>query len=194
MTATREIVTDQREQFAFHDDITYLAETKRGLTRATVEEISGFKNEPDWMLQYRLRAYEHFLKRPIPTWTDGLDKIDFDKIVYYRKPSEREEKSWDDVPEQIKATFERLGIPEAERKFLAGVGAQYDSEVVYHSVKEELSKLGVVFMGTDQALVEYPEIFRAARSCTCPRASRSRSRCRRTSGSMARTRASSNGR
>ena len=160
MTAAREIVTDQREQFAFHDDIAYLAETKRGLTRATVEEISAFKNEPDWMLQYRLRAYEHFLKRPMPTWTDGLDKIDFDKIVYYRKPSEREEKSWDDVPDQIKATFERLGIPEAERKFLAGVGAQYDSEVVYHSVKEELSKLGVVFMGTDQALVEYPEIFR----------------------------------
>ena len=160
MTATREIVTDQRDQFAFHDDIVYLRETKRGLTRDTVEEISGFKDEPDWMLQFRLRAYEHFLKRPMPTWTDGLDKIDFDKIVYYRKPSEREEKSWDDVPDQIKATFERLGIPEAERKFLAGVGAQYDTEVVYHSVKEELTKLGVVFMGTDQALKEYPEIFR----------------------------------
>jgi Fe-S cluster assembly protein SufB len=160
MTATREIVTDQRDQFAFHDDIAYLRETKRGLTRATVEEISGFKGEPDWMLQFRLRAYEHFLKRPMPTWTDGLDKIDFDKIVYYRKPSEREEKSWDDVPEQIKATFERLGIPEAERKFLAGVGAQYDSEVVYHSVREELSKIGVVFMGTDQALKEYPDIFK----------------------------------
>src|SRR3954453_13119595 len=160
MTAAREIVTDQREQFAFHDDIAYLAQTKRGLTRATVEEISGFKHEPEWMLEYRLRAYEHFMKRPLPTWTDGLDRINFDNIVYYRKPSEREEKSWDDVPDQIKATFERLGIPEAERKFLAGVGAQYDSEVVYHSVKEELSKLGVVFMGTDQALVEYPEIFR----------------------------------
>jgi Fe-S cluster assembly protein SufB len=160
MTATREIVTDQRDQFAFHDDIAYLRETKRGLTRATVEEISGFKEEPDWMLQFRLRAYEHFLKRPMPTWTDGLDKIDFDKIVYYRKPSEREEKSWDDVPEQIKATFEKLGIPEAERKFLAGVGAQYDSEVVYHSVREELTKIGVVFMGTDQALKEYPEIFK----------------------------------
>ena len=133
MTATRDIVTDQRDQFAFHDDIVYLRETKRGLTRDTVEEISGFKDEPDWMLQFRLRAYDHFLKRPMPTWADGLDKIDFDKIVYYRKPSEREEKSWDDVPEQIKATFEKLGIPEAERKFLAGVGAQYDSEVVYHS-------------------------------------------------------------
>ena len=160
MTTTRELVADQREQFAFHDDIVYLRETKRGLTRDTVEEISGIKDEPEWMLQFRLRAYEHFLKRPMPIWTDGLDKIDFDKIVYYRKPSEREEKSWDDVPEQIKATFERLGIPEAERKFLAGVGAQYDSEVVYHSVKEELTKIGVVFMGTDQALKEYPEIFK----------------------------------
>ena len=127
MTATRDLVKDQREQFAFHDDIVYLHETKRGLTRETVEEISAFKDEPDWMLQFRLRAYEHFLKRPMPTWTDGLDHIDFDKIVYYRKPSEREEKSWDDVPDQIKATFEKLGIPEAERKFLAGVGAQYDS-------------------------------------------------------------------
>jgi Fe-S cluster assembly protein SufB len=160
MTSTRDLVADRRDQYAFHDDIVYLKETKRGLTRDTVEEISRFKNEPDWMLQSRLRAYEHFLKRPMPVWTDGLDKIDFDKIVYYRKPSEREEKSWDDVPEQIKATFEKLGIPEAERKFLAGVGAQYDSEVVYHSVREELQKIGVVFMGTDQALKEYPEIFR----------------------------------
>ena len=160
MTATREIVTDQRDQFAFHDDIVYLAETKRGITRETVEEISRFKDEPEWMLQFRLRAYDHFVQRAMPAWTDGLDKIDFEKIVYYRKPSEREEKSWDDVPEQIKQTFERLGIPEAERKFLAGVGAQYDSEVVYHSVREELSKIGVVFMGTDQALKEYPEIFR----------------------------------
>src|SRR3970040_1705370 len=112
------------------------------------------------MLKFRLRAYDHFVQRSMPTWSDGLDKIDFDKIVYYRKPSEREEKSWDDVPEQSKATFEKLRIPRAERKCLAGVGVQYDSEVVYHSVKEELSKLGVVFMGTDQGLKEYPELFR----------------------------------
>jgi Fe-S cluster assembly protein SufB len=105
MTATRDLVADRRDQYAFHDDIVYLAETKRGLARETVEEISRFKGEPDWMLQYRLRAYEHFVKRQMPTWTDGLDRIDFDRIVYYRKPSEREEKSWDDVPEQIKATF-----------------------------------------------------------------------------------------
>ncbi len=160
MTATRELVSNDRSKFDFKDEIVYLAETKRGLTRDTVEEISAFKNEPDWMLQFRLRAYEHFLKRPMPKWGGDLSRIDFAKMMYYRKPSEREEKSWDDVPEQIKATFEKLGIPEAERKFLAGVGAQYDSEVVYHSVREELSNLGVVFMGTDQALMEHPEIFR----------------------------------
>jgi Fe-S cluster assembly protein SufB len=160
MTTTRDLVRDERDQYAFHDDIVYLAETKRGLTRETVEEISRFKEEPQWMLDFRLRAYDHFLARPMPEWGGDLSRIVFEQIVYYRKPSEREERSWDDVPEQIKQTFERLGIPEAERKFLAGVGAQYDSEVVYHSVREELGKLGVVFMGTDQALKEYPEIFR----------------------------------
>jgi Fe-S cluster assembly protein SufB len=160
MTQTRDIVTDRRQEYGFHDEIVYLAETKRGLSRATVEEISRFKDEPEWMLQFRLRAFDHFEKRSMPAWGGDLSRINFDKIVYYRKPSEREERSWDDVPEQIKQTFERLGIPEAERKFLAGVGAQYDSEVVYHSVREELSKIGVVFMGTDQALKEYPEIFK----------------------------------
>jgi Fe-S cluster assembly protein SufB len=160
MTVTREIVTDNRAQFDFKDDIAYLKEIKRGLSRATVEEISRLKEEPDWMLQFRLRAYDHFLSRPMPTWGADLSRIDFDRIVYYRKPSEREERSWDDVPEQIKQTFEKLGIPEAERKFLAGVGAQYDSEVVYHSVREELARIGVVFMGTDQGLKEHPDIFR----------------------------------
>ncbi|HYO17122.1 MAG TPA: Fe-S cluster assembly protein SufB [Dermatophilaceae bacterium] len=160
MVAAKPEIKDRRAEYAFHDDIVYLHEAARGLTRATVEEISALKEEPEWMLQHRLRSYEHFLKRPMPLWTDGLDRIDFDKIVYYRKPSEREERSWDDVPDKIKDTFERLGIPEAERSFLSGVGAQYDSEVVYHSVKEELSKLGVVFMGTDQALKEYPDLFK----------------------------------
>jgi Fe-S cluster assembly protein SufB len=161
MTLTqRELVDNDRSRYDFKDEIVYLQQTKRGLTRDTVEEISRIKGEPDWMLQFRLRAYDHFLKRPMPVWGGDLGRIDLDKIVYYRKPSEREEKSWDDVPEKIKQTFERLGIPEAERKFLSGVGAQYDSEVVYHSVREELTKIGVVFMGTDQALLEYPEIFR----------------------------------
>ena len=159
MTVAKETVRDEREQYAFHDDITYLRETKAGLTEATVREISETKDEPAWMLEYRLRAFKHFEARAMPMWGGDLTKLDFSKIVYYRKPSEREEKSWDDVPDQIKKTFERLGIPEAERKFLSGVGAQYDSEVVYHSVREDLQKLGVVFMGTDQGMKEYPEIF-----------------------------------
>ena len=160
MTVVKPNVQDEREQYAFHDDITYLRETKAGLTEATVREISETKGEPAWMLEYRLRAYKHFEARAMPHWGGDLTKLDFSKIVYYRKPSEREEKSWDDVPDQIKKTFERLGIPEAERKFLSGVGAQYDSEVVYHSVREDLEKLGVVFMGTDQGMKEYPEIFK----------------------------------
>ena len=160
MTVAKETVRDEREQYAFHDDITYLRETKAGLTEATVREISETKDEPAWMLEYRLRAFKHFEARAMPMWGGDLTKLDFSKIVYYRKPSEREEKSWDDVPDQIKKTFERLGIPEAERKFLFGVGAQYDSEVVYHSVREDLQKLGVVFMGTDQGMKEYPEIFK----------------------------------
>jgi Fe-S cluster assembly protein SufB len=160
MTVAKETVRDEREQYAFHDDITYLRETKAGLTEATVREISETKDEPAWMLEYRLRAYKHFEARAMPMWGGDLTKLDFSKIVYYRTPSEREEKSWDDVPDQIKKTFERLGIPEAERKFLSGVGAQYDSEVVYHSVREDLQKLGVVFMGTDQGMKEYPEIFK----------------------------------
>ena len=160
MTIAKPVVTDEREQYAFHDDITYLRETKAGLTEETVREISMTKDEPAWMLDYRLRAFKHFEARAMPHWGGDLTKLDFSKIVYYRKPSEREEKSWDDVPDQIKKTFERLGIPEAGRKFLSGVGAQYDSEVVYHSVREDLQKLGVVFMGTDQGMKEYPEIFK----------------------------------
>ena len=160
MTVVNPNVRDEREQYAFHDDITYLRETQAGLTEATVREISETKDEPAWMLEYRLRAFKHFEARAMPHWGGDLTKLDFSKIVYYRKPSEREEKSWDDVPDQIKKTFERLGIPEAERKFLSGVGAQYDSEVVYHSVREDLQKLGVVFMGTDQGMKEYPEIFK----------------------------------
>src|SRR5207244_5068299 len=148
MTATRELVNNDRSKFDFKDDIVYLTETKRGLTRDTVEEISALKNEPEWMLKFRLRAYDHFLQRPMPQWGGDLGHIDFDKIVYYRKPSEREEKSWDDVPEKIKATFERLGIPEAERKCCAGVGAPLGSRRVYNWVRGEVSKLGLVVISS----------------------------------------------
>src|SRR5207249_5054468 len=118
------------------------------------------KKEPEWMLKFRLRAYEHFVKRPMPMWGGDLAHIDFNDIYYYLRPTDKVEKSWDDVPDKIKATFDKLGIPEAEKKFLAGVGAQYESEVVYHSLREDLAKKGVVFLDTDTALKEQPEIFK----------------------------------
>jgi Fe-S cluster assembly protein SufB len=124
--------------------------------------ISHFKGEPDWMRQFRLRALEIFLKKPMPTWgnTQLLNEIDFDDIYYYIKPAEKQGRTWDEVPEQIKNTFDKLGIPEAERKFLAGVSAQYESEVVYHSIREDLERQGVIFMDMDSGLREYPDLVR----------------------------------
>jgi len=138
----------------------YVHLSKKGLSKDTVIAISKMKDEPQWMLDFRLRAYETFMKKPMPTWGGDLSKIDFQNIYYYAKATEKTEKSWDDVPEDVKNTFDKLGIPEAEKKFLAGVGAQYESEVVYHSLREDLQKQGVLFLDTDSALKEQPEIFR----------------------------------
>ncbi len=118
------------------------------------------KSEPEWMLAYRLKAFRHFLQRPMPTWGGDLSELDFGNITYYAKPVDKTGRSWEEVPEAIKKTFDRLGIPEAERRFLAGVGAQYESEVVYHHIRKELEEKGVIFMGTDDALKQYPEIFK----------------------------------
>ena len=145
-------------QYGFRDEEDYFFKSERGLTRDTVIEISKMKGEPEWMLEFRLKAYDHFLKRPMPTWGGDLSGIDFDDIYYYIRPAEKQGKTWDEVPEYIKDTFEKLGIPQAERKFLAGVGAQYESEVVYHSLREDLQKLGVIFLDTDAAVREYPEL------------------------------------
>jgi len=138
----------------------YVHLSKKGLSKDTVREISKLKDEPQWMLDFRLRAYDAFMKKPMPQWGGDLNKIDFQNIFYYAKASDKTEKNWDDVPENVKNTFEKLGIPEAEKKFLAGVGAQYESEVVYHSLREDLAKQGVLFLDTDTALKEYPEIFK----------------------------------
>jgi len=145
-------------QYGFHDKEDYVYKSERGLDRAKVEQISRMKDEPEWMLEFRLKAYDHYMKRPMPNWGADLSGIDFDNIYYYIKPAEKQGKTWDEVPEYIKDTFERLGIPEAERKFLAGVGAQYESEVIYHSLREDLQKLGVVFLDMDGAVREYPEL------------------------------------
>ena len=138
----------------------YVHLSKKGLSREVVESISKLKDEPQWMLDFRLRSYEIFMKKPMPTWGGDLGRINFQNIYYYAKASDKTEKSWDDVPENIKNTFDKLGIPEAEKKFLAGVGAQYESEVVYHSLREDLEKQGVLFLDTDTALKEQPEIFK----------------------------------
>jgi len=138
----------------------YVYLSKKGLSRGTVEEISKLKDEPQWMLDFRLRAYDVFMKKPMPNWGGDLGKIDFNNIYYYAKASEKTEKNWDDVPADVKNTFDKLGIPEAEKKFLAGVGAQYESEVVYHHLRDDLTKQGVKFLDTDSALKEEPEIFR----------------------------------
>ncbi|MBB46295.1 MAG: Fe-S cluster assembly protein SufB [Thaumarchaeota archaeon] len=138
----------------------YVHLSKKGLTKDTVREISQLKEEPEWMLDFRLRAYDVFMKKPMPQWGGDLNKIDFQNIYYYAKASEKTEKNWDDVPDDVKNTFDKLGIPEAEKKFLAGVGAQYESEVVYHNLREDLAKQGVLFLDTDSALKEQPEIFK----------------------------------
>jgi len=138
----------------------YVHLSKKGLSRDTVVSISKMKNEPQWMLDFRLRSYDIFMKKPMPNWGGDLGKIDFQNIYYYTKASEKTEKNWDDVPEDIKKTFDKLGIPEAEKKFLAGVGAQYESEVVYHNLRDDLAKQGVLFLDTDTALKEQPEIFK----------------------------------
>ncbi len=182
--------------------------------------ISRMKKEPDWMRLFRHEALDIFLAKPMPTWgdTELLGTIDFDDIFYYIKPMEEQGKTWDDVPDDIKRTFDRLGIPEAEQKFLAGVSAQYESEVVYHSVQETLTKQGVIFMDMDTGLREHPEIVQKYFALGDPadrqqvrraeqrglvrrlvhlrpaRTPRSRSRSRPTSGSTRRTWASSSGR
>jgi Fe-S cluster assembly protein SufB len=145
-------------QYGFRDEEDYVFKSGRGLTRGTVEEISAMKDEPDWMRDFRLKALEHFQKRPMPNWGADLTGIDFDDIFYYIRPAEKQGKTWEEVPEYIKNTFEKLGIPEAERKFLAGVGAQYESEVIYHSLREDLEKQGVIFLDMDSGVREHPEL------------------------------------
>ncbi len=132
----------------------------KGLTRQTILDISAHKGEPEWMRDIRLRAYEVFLQKPMPRWGGDLSEMDFEAYTYYIKPTDKREDAWEDVPEDIRKTFDRLGVPEAERKFLAGVGAQFESEMVYHSIQEDLAKKGVIFLDTESGLREHPELFR----------------------------------
>jgi len=158
--ALQGINADYAERFGFHDAENYLYKAPKGLNREIVEAISEYKSEPEWMRDFRIKAYEHFEARPTPTWGGNLGQIDWNDIHYFVRASEKASRSWDEVPEDIKNTFDRLGIPEAERKFLSGVGAQYESEVVYHQVREDLEKQGVIFLDMDSGLREHEDIIR----------------------------------
>jgi Fe-S cluster assembly protein SufB len=147
-------------KYGFRDPDTYVFKTRRGLNREVVEQISSKKGEPQWMLDFRLKALDHFLQRPMPTWGGDISGLNFDEIYFYTKPTDQEGKSWDDVPETIKNTFNKLGIPEAEQKFLSGVGAQYESEMVYHSVLKHLEEKGVIFKSIENGLRDHPDLFR----------------------------------
>lgn len=149
-----------RYKYGFRDPDVSIFKTRKGLDREVVEQISHIKGEPQWMLEFRLKALEHFQTRPMPTWGGDISGLDLNEIYYYVRPTEGEVRSWDDVPDAIKETFDRLGIPEAEQKFLAGVGAQYESEMVYHSVQEHLEKMGVIFISIEDGLRHHEDLFR----------------------------------
>jgi Fe-S cluster assembly scaffold protein SufB len=159
-TPTTGIRDSYEEKYGFHDPDKFVFKARKGLSKEVVAEISAHKGEPKWMLDYRLKALEIFEKKPMPTWGGNVGEIKLDDIYYYVKPTEAESKSWDDVPEDMKRTFNRLGIPEAEQKFLAGVGAQYDSEVVYHKIQERLEAQGVIFLSADHGLRDHEDLFK----------------------------------
>jgi len=159
-TQTEELIALSDYKYGFNDKVKYAFQAQRGLTPNVVKEMSAMKGEPQWMLDFRLKSLGIFNKKPMPTW-GGQINLNLDEITYYTRPTEKtSEGSWDDVPEDIKKTFDKLGIPEAERKFLAGVGAQYESEMVYHSVQKHLEELGVIFLSSDDGLKKHPEIFK----------------------------------
>ncbi|HUI00334.1 MAG TPA: Fe-S cluster assembly protein SufB [Nitrososphaerales archaeon] len=161
MTAAADIVTDDyKTKYGFADSTDYLDQRLKGLSEGVVKEISRLRDEPSWMEEFRLKAFRAFQARPVPTWGVDLSPIKFDEFYYYGQPAKQTAKTWDEVPPEIRNTFEKLGIPEAERKFLAGVGAIYESQEVYNSLQKELSKQGVIFTSVGNAVKEYPDLIR----------------------------------
>jgi Fe-S cluster assembly protein SufB len=148
------------EKYGFKDPEHYVFKSQKGLNQKVVRQISEMKGEPQWMLDFRLKALEQFEKMPMPGWGPDLSHLDLDDLYYYVRPADSQGRTWDEVPEDIKNTFNRLGIPEAEQKFLAGVGAQYESEMVYHSIQEQLASQGVIFLSIEDGLRQHEEIFR----------------------------------
>ncbi|AVW04649.1 Fe-S cluster assembly protein SufB [Lactiplantibacillus plantarum] len=161
MSEVPDVVKNDRDyEYGFHDDVKPAYSTGRGLTEATVREISAAKHEPQWMLDYRLNAYHEYLKMPMPKFGPDLMKLDLKDMLYYQKMTDKKFRDWKEVPADLKRTFDRLGVPEAERKYLAGSSAQYESEVVYHNMRKDFEKLGIIFTDTDTALHDYPELFK----------------------------------
>src|SRR5260370_12009438 len=154
------IGSDYAIKYGFSVSEDYFFKSGRGVSHELVDAISSHKNEPDWMRKFRHKSLDYFFARPLPEWGGNLGDIDFDNIFYYIKPTENQANSWEDLPADIKDTWDKLGIPEAEKKYLAGVGAQYESEVVYHKLQESLEKQGVIFLDTDTALREHEDLFR----------------------------------
>lgn len=155
-----DINKNYKQKYGFSVKEDHVFKTSKGLNEQTIVQISQAKEEPQWMLDFRLKSYEIFKSKENPKWGGDLSGIKYDDIYYYLKPQNFTERSWEDVPEEIKSTFDRLGIPEAEREYLAGVKAQFDSEVIYDSLRKEISNDGVIFMSTDDALKKHPELFR----------------------------------
>lgn len=153
-------IPTNKQEYDFKDEDVSVFKTPKGLNEDIVREISQIKKEPEWMLEYRLKALKCFLEKPMPTWGVDLSQMNFDEYTYYNRPSDNLTDKWEEVPETIKNTFDKLGIPEAEQKFLAGATAQYESEVVYHNMLEEVKEKGVIFLDIDSGLREYPEIFK----------------------------------
>jgi Fe-S cluster assembly protein SufB len=158
--ALRDVRGSYAETYGFHDDFEYNFKSRKGLDEDVIRQISAIKGEPEWMTRIRLDSYRIFLEKPTPQWGGNLNDIDYDDIFYYVRATDKQGTDWDDVPAEIKATFDKLGIPEAEQKFLQGVSAQYDSESVYHSIQAELEARGVIFLDMDSALREYPDLIR----------------------------------
>ena len=157
--ALKDLGTSYEATYGFHDDdVKYSFKSEKGLTREMVRQISQMKHEPEWMTELRLKAYDIFISKPMPTWGGDLSGINFDDIYYYVRATDQTERDWDEVPPEIKDTFDRLGIPEAEQKYLQGVSAQYDSESVYHNLRKDLEAKGVIFLDMDSALREHPDL------------------------------------
>ena len=156
----RDLLPSTEYQYGFKDDVETVLTTGKGINEDVIRQISSFKNEPEWMLELRLKAYRAFDKKPMPQWGAELNDINFDDFIYYSTSSNKMEKKWEDVPEEIRNTFDRLGIPEAEAKYLSGVSTQYDSEVVYHNMLGEVEEKGVIFLDTDTALREHEELLK----------------------------------